>query len=216
MSTRIDALLAGWLHGRSLARALPAPVRDGGGWRVDTGSPTERARLVYARALPEIAVRAAAIRTKDIPIKACCEAAELEALVGSRWSVEATGTLMVGPLGGAARDAAALPAGYAIETERKGASATVRIRDRSGAVAASGHCAEVRGVFVFDRIATHAGHRRRGLGRAVMATLAQLQRDAGARPTLVATAEGRALYLTLGWTDLLPYATARRVMEWSG
>ena len=214
MSGGFDDLLAGWLHGRSLARNLPAPVRDGGGWRVDTGSRIERARLVYPGALPEIAARAATIRTKDTPIKACCPPAELQALIGPRWVVEATGTFMVGPREDPAP--VIVPPGYAIAVEPNGAAGAARVVDEARAVVASGYCGEARGVFVFDRIATHAEHRRRGLGRAVMAALAGLQRDPQAARALVATADGRALYLTLGWSDVSAYSTARRVMEWSG
>ena len=216
MSLGLGDLVGGWLHGRSLARGLPAPVRDGGGWRVETGAPTERARLVYSGALPEIVERAETIRTKDIPIKVCCPAAELQVLLGPRWAVEETGTFMTGPADAALPAGVAMPAGYALEVEQTGATGAVRIRDGARAIVASGYCAETQGVFVFDHIATHAGHRRRGLGRAMMAALAHLQSDPRAMPALVATADARALYRTLGWRDLAPYATARRVMEWSG
>ena len=42
------AALGHWLTARSLARGLPAPQADRGGYRVDTNSETERCRWVFA------------------------------------------------------------------------------------------------------------------------------------------------------------------------
>ncbi|WP_430984552.1 hypothetical protein, partial [Escherichia coli] len=47
-------LIAGWLHARSVARALPTPVADHGGWRVDTRSEQEWCRYVFADPAPAI------------------------------------------------------------------------------------------------------------------------------------------------------------------
>jgi GNAT superfamily N-acetyltransferase len=88
-----------------------------------------------------------------------------------------------------------------------GAATCARILFEDGAVAASGYAIEHGGVFIFDTIVTAAPHRRKGLGKALMAALGATQQSATARRVLVATEDGRALYLALGWTVLSPYAT---------
>ena len=72
---------------------------------------------------------------------------------------------------------------------------------------ASGDAAEFAGVFVYDRIRTEEPFRRRGLGRALIAALGRERRSPESREILVATEQGRALYLTLGWRDYAPYTT---------
>lgn len=104
--------------------------------------------------------------------------------------------------------APALPAGYLLDVRTSQAITTARILIGDGAVVASGHAVEYAGVFVFDRIVTEAGHRRRGLGRALMAALAARQRSGGARRVLVATEDGSKLYASLGWHTQSPYSTA--------
>lgn len=101
-----------------------------------------------------------------------------------------------------------LPPGYAIETERREAVTAVRIRSSAGEVAASGYAAETPAAFVYDRIATAPGHRRKGLGGAVMHALRGARQSRQALELLVATEEGRMLYETLGWRMLAPYSTA--------
>jgi GNAT superfamily N-acetyltransferase len=77
-----------------------------------------------------------------------------------------------------------------------------------GELAASGHAAESHGVFIYDRIVVEPEHRRRGLGKALMAALSGRRQSLTAKPVLVATEAGRALYSTLGWALHAPYTTA--------
>ena len=42
-------LLSAWLSACSIARGLPLPVLEHGGWRVDTSLPNELRRHVFAR-----------------------------------------------------------------------------------------------------------------------------------------------------------------------
>ncbi|ATD62287.1 hypothetical protein CNX70_20680 [Janthinobacterium svalbardensis] len=104
--------------------------------------------------------------------------------------------------------APAVPAGYRLDVATSQAITTARIFTGDGTVAASGHAVEHAGVFVFDRIVTEAAHRRRGLGRALIAALAARQRSGSARPVLVATEDGLKLYASLGWHIQSAYSTA--------
>jgi GNAT superfamily N-acetyltransferase len=199
------ALVWGWLAGRSLARGLPQPVPDRGGMRVDTGSPDEVRRHVFAGPEPGLAELAASIHAGRIFLKMCGPAEQLRALAPPRWQLQPGAYLMThaGPA-----DAAPVPAdGYRLELERGKGVFAARIHARDGSVAASGHAAEHGGYFVFDRIATHAAHRRRGLGRTIMSALGAMQQARQARRVLVATEEGRALYEALGWKVVTAYST---------
>ena len=76
----------------------------------------------------------------------------------------------------------------------------VLIHDASGAQAARGYAGLDADDAVADRILTEEGHRRRGLGGAVMSLLARTSLEQGTRRgLLVASEEGQLLYGALGW-----------------
>lgn len=201
-----DALLFGWLAARSIARGLSVPVADRGGFRVDTGGDVEICRWAFTRpcaGLTELG------RTLDAPgyfLKLCGNGADLLAALPPRWRLQEPGYCMRGPE--SPPPLSALPAGYALQLNRDARGSQVAILAADGALAASGTAAEVAGVFVYDRIITEPDHRRKGLGRVVMAALRETRADRAATELLVATDDGRALYTTLGWTVISPFVTA--------
>ncbi len=198
-------LVAGWVYGRSVARRVALPVADHGGWRVDTASPSEVCRYIFADPTPDVAALARAVTQPRIWIKVCCEDSALAACLPSDWTLAPTCWMMVGE---GSVDEATLPAGYRTNVVRDGACVEVSIFAPDGSLAASGHAAEAGGAFVYDRIVTDAAHRRRGLGRAMMHLLSAQRQSADAKPVLVATDAGRALYESLGWRVHRPYASA--------
>lgn len=198
-------LVAGWVYGRSVARRIALPVADHGGWRVDTGSPAEVCRYIFADPTREVAALARTINQPRIWIKVCCEDSALAAFLPPEWTLGPTSWMMVGD--GSFREVT-LPAGYRANVVRDGVCVEVSIFASDGSLAASGHAAEAGGVFVYDRIVTDAGHRRRGLGRAMMHLLSAERQSRNAQPVLVATEAGRALYESLGWRVYRPYASA--------
>ena len=184
-----DAVIRAWATARSIARGLPLPVADHGGWRVDTRSAEEECRYFFAAPVPGIAELAATINRPRVLIKLCDSREVLERLVPDGWAFEVDTWVMEGaPL---AR--APLPAGYRVEREHDVERIAVRLIADDGAVAASGYAGRALGAFAYDRIVTHDTHRRRGLGRAVMALLGEAA-SPGDRHVLVATVAGRALY----------------------
>ena len=200
------ALVAAWLAGRSISRGLPAPVPDHGGLRVDTGSASESRRYVFARPTPGLTALA---RTADDPLavlKLCGPAAQLQRALPRCWVAEQSGSLMTCEASMPPRE---LPPGYRMVLRSEEGAIRCTITTAAGEIAATGHAAEIDGVFAFDRIVTEAPHRRRGLGAALMTALAQARRDPSSRFVLVATPAGRLLYQTLGWSVLSPYSTAR-------
>lgn len=63
-----------------------------------------------------------------------------------------------------------------------------------------------------DQVVTEPAHRRRGLGRTVMAALERAAVERGVvRGVLVATEDGLGLYGSLGWTVDSPVTAAVRV-----
>ncbi|MBP2276372.1 MULTISPECIES: GNAT family N-acetyltransferase [Sphingomonas] len=199
-------LIAGWLHARSIARALPMPVAEQGGWRVDTRSEQEWCRYVFADPTPAIADLAQSITQPRVYVKLCQDDAVLTSLLPSRWQICAPSWMMTAGTSPLAETP--LPDGYLPKVESIGGVVRVAITSPNGALAASGYAAEASGVFVYDRIVTSPDHQRRGLGRAVMSLLQAQRRSSASREVLVATAQGRALYTSLGWSVHCRYATA--------
>ena len=82
--------------------------------------------------------------------------------------------------------------------------ATTYTLESGDAVAAVGTVGVLGDVATFDRIETMPAFQRRGLGRHVMAALTTQAHGRGARQgVLAASAQGRALYTTLGWRTRL-------------
>jgi GNAT superfamily N-acetyltransferase len=84
-----------------------------------------------------------------------------------------------------------------------------KVLTANGEIASIGRVVFVDDFAIYDRIETHHDHRRRGLASAVMNGLQSAARVRGnTRGVLVATADGHALYKTLGWRLHSLYTTA--------
>jgi GNAT superfamily N-acetyltransferase len=96
-----------------------------------------------------------------------------------------------------------------VRIETSGRVAHARI-EAEGEVAARGQAALSGGDAVFDRIETTPRFRRRGLGGLVMTGLGAWAAENGATVgLLMASVGGRALYTSLGWTEVAPIVTLR-------
>jgi GNAT superfamily N-acetyltransferase len=106
---------------------------------------------------------------------------------------------------------AALPPGFVVAAQPSPHRVEVRVAAPDGTTAASGQMGLAGPVAVPDRVVTLPRHRRQGLGRAVMTLLAAQAVEHGAtRAVLVASDQGRGLYLSLGWQVLGAVVVARR------
>lgn len=197
--------LHAWLEARSLARGLPPPVADHGGFRVDTNSDVETARWVFAEAGPDLATLARSIEKPGYFIKLCGTAESLRGVLPAGWTILPPAFFMQARTQPAIEP---LTEGYRIESGRTGMVTAIRIFTEADELAASGYAAETPHAFAYDRIATQPPHRRKGLGRALMAALHAAKTCSDTPELLVATEDGRALYSTLGWEIISPYATA--------
>ncbi len=200
-------IVATWIKGWTLARKTSPPVEDHGGFRVDVGWPDQRTRYVFPRISPAMRELAATIAEPWVFMKACASPAAMRAALPSRWQIQPPGFMM--ECRGIMAGEAAAPDGYLLDATESRPVAVVRALARDGELAAIGRVARVKEFAIYDRIETDAAHRRRGLARAVMKKLESIARDHGAtRGVLVATADGRGLYETLGWELHSLYTTA--------
>ncbi len=198
-------ILDAWLSARSVARGLPMPVPEHGGFRVDTSSDAEIARWVFTKIGAGLEELARTITEPRYFLKLCGAANELRAALPKAWELHASSYFMRAISKPPARR---LPDGYAIEVKRVGSVIEARIASETGVLAASGYAAEAWGVYIYDRIVTEPEHRRKGLGHVLMRTLHDNRQQPGNPELLVATEDGRALYSTLGWETISPYSTA--------
>ncbi len=202
-------LLHAWLAARSLARGLPMPVPDHGGFRVDTGSETETVRWVFPCISDGLSALARSIHQPRQFVKVCDKAEALRIALPAHWTIHQPSHVMRanGPM-----PRRQLAHGYSIAVEQPGAVTSVRIVTDTGILAASGYGAEADGVFVYDRIVTEVEHRRKGLGNVLMQTLHEARGNPHSFELLVATDDGRALYEALGWKKIASYASASIVI----
>jgi GNAT superfamily N-acetyltransferase len=198
-------ILNAWLSARSIARGLPLPVPEYGGFRVDTKSNLEVARWVFAKVGFGLQKLACSIIEPRHLLKLCGPEDELHAALPTGWGLHAPSYFMQATGKPTERR---LMDGYRIEAKHVGMVFEARIFSETGTLAASGYAVETKEVFIYDRIVTEPEHRRKGLGHVLMLTLHAARRQSSNPELLVATEDGRALYSTLGWETISPYSTA--------
>ena len=199
------AILHAWLAGRSIAREIALPIANHGGFRIDTNTDAEVCRWVFPALCPGLEELGRSIRAPRLLLKLCDSTDVLRSVLPDHWRIEPGNHFMQSD---GRRLAPPSIDGYTIDVRRADANVQVRIWSETGVLAASGYGGDTPDAFVYDRIVTGPGHRRKGLGRAVMAALQAEGRHAGVPELLVATDEGRALYESLGWRTISPYASA--------
>jgi GNAT superfamily N-acetyltransferase len=199
-------LVLAWLTARSVARGLPAPVADRGGFRVDTDSEKEVRRWVFPIRCEGLSTLGNEVIYPRHFLKLCGTDDDLRNALPANWEIQPAGYFMAtrAPLA----PARPVPDFYQLECHETGPVFAVRVTAPDGSLAASGCAAEAAGVFIYDRIETAPPHRRRGLGTVIMNALASARKSHSAPQLLVATDNGLRLYMALGWAVLSPYSTA--------
>jgi predicted GNAT family acetyltransferase len=100
---------------------------------------------------------------------------------------------------------------YAARIVMEGQTHIAHVLDADGGIAAWARLAPSGAYGVIDRVWTRAPHQRRGLGTTMMQLLADRAVAIGlTEGILSASEEGRALYLSLGWTVKSDLASAVR------
>ncbi|MFE0763025.1 GNAT family N-acetyltransferase [Streptomyces smyrnaeus] len=193
-------LISTWVTGWALSRGTPAPVERPWGLYMEIGEKLLVGRHVLLHAdAATVREAAAAVTVPETWLMVFAEPDQVASWLPPDWEVDhaETGHLMAADL----RTSGPVPPdGYTRTVETRDRVTYVQVHDATGVPAACGQTAVLGDAAVMDRIHTEEAHRRRGLGRLVMRTLADSAVAAGATLGLLgATPQGRALYETLEW-----------------
>ncbi|WP_329241508.1 GNAT family N-acetyltransferase [Streptomyces sp. NBC_01478] len=217
MSFRNTAEAVGaWVEGWAVSRGAAEPAPCAWGFTIDVGLPRHVMRHVLTT-VDEATVRKI---TEDatapgVWLKAFVPPETLTPWLASGWSVSGGPSfLMSAPLGASHAE---VPDGYRLRTWSRAGVTRALVRTADGAFAARGQIAVTGSTAVVDQVETDPAHRRRGLGRLVMAALAGAAAGQGAVDgVLGSTLEGRALYERVGWRVLAPLTSVVRAPDPAG
>ena len=204
------ALIACWAKAWAISRGAAMPVERDGGLYIHVGQPDQVGRYIFAGVDGE-AIRplAAAIDRPLLYLKVCAPADAVRPLLPDGWQIATPGYMMTAPLAAMLGRPPVLPAEFSIGMTAADGIIFAHIRDAEGEEAARGRIVPMADLVVFDRIRTADRYRRRGLGRAIMRSLAIEADRLGIREAMLcATPEGRELYTALGWSLHSGYTTA--------
>ncbi|MGW3108982.1 GNAT family N-acetyltransferase [Streptomyces sp. NPDC001100] len=198
-----------WAHGWALSRGAAEPAPSAWGFTIDVGLPQHVMRHVLTDADEPTVRKITEAAAPNVWLKAFVPPETLTPWLASGWSVSGGPSfLMSAPL---RASHAEVPDGYRLRTWSRAGVTRALVRAADGAFAARAQVAVTGSTAVVDQVETDPAHRRRGLGRLVMAALADVAAGQGpAVGVLGATADGRALYERIGWRVLAPLTSAVR------
>lgn len=204
------ALIARWAAAWAISRGAAAPVERHGGLYIHVDQPDQVGRYVFAQPDTEsIRPLAAAIDRPLLYLKVCAPADAVRPLLPSGWEIATPGYMMTAPLSVMLGRPPALPTEFSIDIMSDGSIIFAHVVDARGEEAARGRIVPMDDLVVFDRIRTAERYQRRGLGSAIMRSLAIEADNRGVREAMLcATPEGRELYTALGWRLHSDYTTA--------
>lgn len=196
----LPELVSRWARGWAYSRGFPRPESVSGGVRIEVGEPGRRVEWVATDAPDTLAGLVDTARaTPEAWLSVVTDSPGSVRPWFAEGGLQADGEEALMSIDLAAHGSRELPEGYRAEVAREGGIIMVTVRAGETA-AATGRIAVIGTDAVADRIQTDPGHRRRGLGGAVMGLLVAEAREAGAvRGLLVASEMGEPLYAGLGW-----------------
>lgn len=188
-----------WLKGWSLSRELPLPTKFKSGFKVDVGYEKQKIRYVFPTLNEDFIALANSIVEPWFFLKVCATPDELKDLLPPRWVIQPQGYMMTyskriieKPIN--------LGAEYKIEFEEYNSTYVIKIIANNGDLAAIGRVVLVDDLAIYDRISTDINHKRKGLATLLMKELEKIALSKGIYSNfLVATEEGKLLYIALGW-----------------
>lgn len=205
------ALIARWAQAWAISRGAEAPVERGGALYIHVGQPEQVGRYIFATL--DAAAIASLAPTIDQPLlylKVCAPAEAVRPLLPPGWEIAIPRYMMTAPLSVMLDAPPVIPGDLRLTLTRDPAGIILATMiDVAGEDAAHGKIVPMGDMVVFDNIRTAEAHQRRGLGSAIMRTLAaEADRLGATGAMLCATPPGRALYTALGWDVHSDYTTA--------
>lgn len=189
-----------WLTGWSVSRDLPLPEPWESGYKVKVGEEMQKERYVFPQLNNDFIRLARSVSEPWIHLKVCAAYEEFRDLIPGRWKLQPQGYMMKCS-GRMKTSSGRIGTDYSLKvTENKPYSFTVKIMYRETEQAAIGRLIIIDGLAVYDRIRTESSHRRKGLAAQIMKSLESVALSQGITAgLLVATAQGKHLYESLGW-----------------
>ncbi|MFC4337781.1 GNAT family N-acetyltransferase [Salininema proteolyticum] len=194
----IPNLVMEWGRGWSRSRRTERPTPVEGGFRIHVGDRGHRDRHIFhTYTLDSLRSWAERLDGPGQWIKVAGSQEEVREALPDHWRIDADGHYMTTRL---VKSGHSLSPEYRMEVEESDHRLVAKVYDSADEEAASANLGLTGESAIFDRVSTSPAHRRRGLGTAVMAELADRALALGvSRGILGATNDGRALYERLGW-----------------
>lgn len=196
-----------WLKAWSLSRKLPLPEKYKSGFKVEVGEEKQKVRYVFPEITEDFIRLSKEINEPWVYLKVAASADEVKENLSGRWQVQPPGYMMY-RTGKMYFNETKLPEGYYTKLEKYNTATTLKIFAENGSLACSGHIVLVDDLAIYDRIVTEEEHRRKGLASFLMHELEKIALLNGiSNSFLVATAQGKTLYESLGWKLYSPYTS---------
>lgn len=195
-----EKILEKWLKGWSLSREKPLPEVWKSGYRILVGEEEQKERYVFPEVNEDFISLSESIVQPWIYLKVCASPEEFSTLIPQRWKIQPQGYMMYGPERMKVHKKS-FPNGYLMEIfEQQPDLFIVKINTMNNEEAAIGRLIIFGGLAIYDRIVTEESHQRKGLATQVIKELHRIAVSKGVSQNfLVATAQGKLLYESLGW-----------------
>lgn len=206
--SRFNTILEKWLKAWTLSRELPLPIKYKSGYMINVGYENQKKRYIFTEPNDDYIQLSKSIDEPSIYLKVCASSDKLKGILSKKWTIEPQGYMMSCfkimnfPDHNLSDD-------YKLEFDTYNSTFVVRIVTKKGELASIGRVVLVDDFAIYDRISTEKNHRRKGLGTVLMKELEKIALANNAPNNfLVATEEGKSLYLSLGWEIYSLYSSA--------
>jgi hypothetical protein len=192
-------ILQKWLTAWSLSRELPLPIAFKSGFKVEVGDVKQKERYIFSELNEDFIELSNTINEPWIFLKACTSPEEIRRYVSEKWTFQPQGYIMAcsKPMVFPNRH---LDTEYKLEFDNYNSTFVVKILTQNNKEAAIGRVVIVDDMAVYDRIITDINHRRKGLATLIIRELEKIAHSKNIiKNFLIATEEGKQLYLSLGW-----------------
>ncbi|MCC9070639.1 GNAT family N-acetyltransferase [Flavobacterium sp. F-65] len=201
-------ILEKWLKGWALSRELPLPIKYKSGYMIDVGYENQKKRYVFTEPNNDYIQLSKSIDEPWVYLKACTAPDKLKSMLSKKWVIEPQGYMMScsTQMSFSNRN---LSDDYKFEFDNYNSTFVIRIVTKNGELTSIGRVVLVDDLAIYDRISTEENHRRKGLGTILMKELEKIAlANNVSNNFLVATEEGKSLYLSLGWEIYSLYSSA--------